>query len=127
MFGLDILYIDDEELLLRAFQRQWGDLNLVTIVSSGKEALNLLLQDREFDIVVCDIMLADTTGVDLFGEVTKLKPEVAKKFIFVSGGYPPALAPQLPTNPFVHKPWSRESLTQAFRVVLNGSSGVDTP
>jgi signal transduction histidine kinase len=81
-----ILVIDDEEHLIEAICQFLGEDFDVVATKSGVSAIDLLKPENKFDLILCDIMLPDGTGMDIY-EVTKQKtPGLEKKIIFMSGG-----------------------------------------
>jgi CheY-like chemotaxis protein len=58
----------------------------VLVADSGKEALTLLEKDRAFDLVLCDLMMADVSGVDLHAWLAQTDPALARQVVFMSGG-----------------------------------------
>jgi len=111
---VDILYIEDDDLLRFAFQRLFKKY-AVQVAENGAAALDLL-QGHWFDVVVCDMMLTDMLGLDVFQSVNEKDPAQAERFIFVSGGFSEPLAKKLRSlpNEFIPKPWSRDVLEAAF-------------
>ena len=81
-----LLAIDDEALLLKAYQRMLSAHHDVKTTLSAKEALRLFSQDRTFDVILCDLQMPDMSGADLYAAVQKRWPELAQKFIFITGG-----------------------------------------
>jgi signal transduction histidine kinase len=72
-----VLVVDDEESVattIEAILRLDG--HDVTAVTSGAEAIRLLNQ-RQFDVVLTDLRLADIDGVDVLKEVQRTAPETA--------------------------------------------------
>ena len=81
-----VLLIDDEAHLgvtLSVGLREQAD---VVAVRSGREAVRMLAADPAFDLILCDLMMPDITGVDVFEEVNRARPELAGKFVFMTGG-----------------------------------------
>lgn len=39
-----------------------------------------------FDLILCDLMMPDMTGMDLHRELSRVAPEQANKMIFLTGG-----------------------------------------
>jgi signal transduction histidine kinase len=60
-------------------------------VSSGEEAIERLCSDEPFDVVFCDLMMPEVSGMELFARVSERCPEVASRFVFMTGG---AFTPQ---------------------------------
>jgi signal transduction histidine kinase/CheY-like chemotaxis protein len=79
-----ILLVDDEPLIARVFARSLAQHD-VESAASGEEALERLLQAR-FDLVLCDLTLGGMSGLDLREAVRARDPELAERFLFVSGG-----------------------------------------
>lgn len=73
---INILVVDDEEVVLAFFKRLLKDsLYDVTVLKSGKETLNLVMQ-KGFDIAFIDIGLTDISGVDLYLKLREIKPHI---------------------------------------------------
>ena len=49
-------------------------------------ALQRLRSGDHFDIIFCDLMMPELTGMDLFAELSKTHPEVTERIIFLTGG-----------------------------------------
>jgi CheY-like chemotaxis protein len=81
-----VLLIDDEPNLgttLTTGLREHAD---VVAVRSGREAIELLLRDEAFDLILCDLMMPDLTGMDVFEEVSRQRPALRGRFVFTTGG-----------------------------------------
>jgi len=46
----------------------------------------ILERDREFDLILCDVMMPDLSGIDLHRWLGENHPEVAKQLVFITGG-----------------------------------------
>jgi signal transduction histidine kinase len=72
-----VLVVDDEESVATTIQEILRlDGHTVTAVTSGAEALRLL-GERQFDVVLTDLRLADIDGVDVLKEVQRTAPDTA--------------------------------------------------
>jgi CheY-like chemotaxis protein len=83
-----VLVIDDEPALTKTLQRILGrDCEVVT-TNQGAEALALLMDPAEpaFDVVLCDLMMPNPGGEAIYGQVVSARPELARRFVFMSGG-----------------------------------------
>jgi signal transduction histidine kinase/ActR/RegA family two-component response regulator len=81
-----ILIVDDDLLVARTLARQLSG-HAVEVAGNGREALALLEKHgRAFDLVLCDLMMPDLTGMDVFEEVERRWPDLADRFVFISGG-----------------------------------------
>jgi C4-dicarboxylate-specific signal transduction histidine kinase len=81
-----VLAIDDEALLLKAFQRMLISHHDIETKLGAREALRCFGEDREFDVVLCDLQMPDMSGVELYQAVKQQWPELAERFIFITGG-----------------------------------------
>lgn len=81
-----VLLVDDEEVLLRLFERLLADDCDVVTASSGDEALRILAEDPSFDRVVCDLEMPSTDGIDVFEATLRASPTLAARFVFATGG-----------------------------------------
>lgn len=80
-----ILLVDDEPQVLRALARVLSDVHEVTIAGSTDEALTRL-EHEDFDVIFCDVMMPDRTGIDFYEQLDLERPELARRVVFVSGG-----------------------------------------
>jgi PAS domain S-box-containing protein len=79
-----ILVIDDEPLVGRIFQRALRGHD-VTVATNGRQGLELLLAGA-FDVIFCDVMMADLAGTEVYLAAAERAPDEARKFVFVTGG-----------------------------------------
>jgi PAS domain S-box-containing protein len=83
---LRLLVVDDEIAIGRTLAILLSDAFHVTTATSGREALELLAGDAPFDVVLCDLMMPDVSGMDVYERVIRERPELASRFVFVTGG-----------------------------------------
>jgi len=81
-----ILVVDDEELVIRSVKRILSQDHDVVATVSAAEALALCEAGEKFDLILCDLMMPDMTGMDLHDELTRVAPDQADRMIFVTGG-----------------------------------------
>jgi PAS domain S-box-containing protein len=79
-----LLVVDDEVQLARLIRSFLADYD-VKLAFNGEDARRLL-ETESFDLVLCDLMMPDVTGMDLYQHVQKVKPELCSRFIFMTGG-----------------------------------------
>ena len=84
--NLRILVVDDEPLIVRALGAALGGMGEVVGETSAERALERILRGESFDAVVCDVMMRGMTGVDLHDRTSQERPELARRFVFVTGG-----------------------------------------
>lgn len=81
-----ILVVDDEPLLLKLIQRTLFDEHEVVVKESSLEALQYIRSNPDLDMILCDLMMPDMTGAELFDKVCDFQPDLARKFAFMTGG-----------------------------------------
>jgi CheY-like chemotaxis protein/two-component sensor histidine kinase len=81
-----VLVIDDEESLGQAIRRYLSQDHDVEAVTSARVALELLAGGARYDVILCDLMMPQITGMEVHGKVAKLDPDQAGKIVFVTGG-----------------------------------------
>ncbi|HYQ41901.1 MAG TPA: ATP-binding protein [Polyangiaceae bacterium] len=81
-----ILIIDDEPLLGQTLLYAFKGRHDVSICTSGREALTRLRSDSAFDLVLCDLMMPDVNGAAVYTSVKQDYPELAERFVFMTGG-----------------------------------------
>jgi CheY-like chemotaxis protein len=81
-----LLVVDDDVLVARTLARLLSGHH-VEVAGNGREALARLTRDGPpFDLVLCDLMMPDLTGMDVYEEIEKHHPSLAERFVFISGG-----------------------------------------
>jgi PAS domain S-box-containing protein len=81
-----ILVVDDEELMLRVVERVLAQEHDVVSTLSAKAALTRCASGEKFDLILCDLMMPEMTGMDLHGELSRIAPDQASRMIFLTGG-----------------------------------------
>ncbi|MDB4979662.1 MAG: multi-sensor hybrid histidine kinase [Myxococcales bacterium] len=81
-----ILVVDDEELVLRVVERGLSQDHEVVAVTNAKEALALCAGGERFDMILCDLIMPDMTGMDLHRELSRLAPDLTERMVFLTGG-----------------------------------------
>ncbi len=116
-----VLVVDDEVLIAKAVSRILsGDYDL-ELVHSGAEAQELLERDQRFDVILCDLMMPDISGMDLHDWIQTRYPQLAGRMVFVTGG---AFTPRAQRffrevgNACLEKPFSRRLLRRTLREQL---------
>jgi signal transduction histidine kinase len=81
-----VLVVDDEPMIRRAVQRTLAPDHDVLALGSGREALQRIRAGQRFDVIFCDLMMPEMTGVELYAALTDLAPAQAKVMVFLTGG-----------------------------------------
>jgi CheY-like chemotaxis protein len=81
----NILLVDDDEALADTLKLLLESRNFV--VSTAKNGLEALheVQDFDFDVIICDMLMPKMAGDMFYLAVQKTKPALAKRFLFVTG------------------------------------------
>jgi two-component system, cell cycle sensor histidine kinase and response regulator CckA len=80
-----ILVIDDEPMVLRMIERVLRDHEVVTS-DSARAALERIQRGERFDIVLTDIAMPTTTGVQFYEALLAHAPDYKRRIIFMCGG-----------------------------------------
>jgi PAS domain S-box-containing protein len=83
---LAVLVIDDDEKLLASIGRTLKKEHEVSLASSPTEGLAFLEQGQRFDVILCDLMMPEITGMELYDTIEALIPEQARQMLFMTGG-----------------------------------------
>jgi len=81
-----ILVIDDEIMVVRGVSRILSKSHDVVAMVAAKDALALCVSGETFDLILCDLMMPDMTGMDLHRELSRVSPTLADRMIFMTGG-----------------------------------------
>jgi two-component system NtrC family sensor kinase len=81
-----VLIIDDEELLLRSMKRALQREVDVVTTTSASDAISRLEGAEAFDVIVSDLMMPGTSGLDLHRHLERHAPELAARMVFMTGG-----------------------------------------
>lgn len=79
-----ILIVDDEAMVAKSLARLLSPSE-VTVATSA-EAAWTELKRTGFDFVLCDVMMPDTTGIELYERVREHLPAQAGRFALMTGG-----------------------------------------
>ncbi len=116
-----VLVIDDEAPLANALKMFLSDEHDVTVCTSGRDALTLLAKDKTFDAILCDLMMPDVTGVDVYEELRERAPDMVTRMVFVTGGAftqrMRGFLEQIP-NPQLEKPFDLPKLRALLRQMV---------
>jgi len=81
-----VLIVDDEVAFANSLRRLLKSEHQVSIVANGREALARVQAGERFDVILCDLMMPEMTGSDLYAQLTELAPDQASRIIFITGG-----------------------------------------
>ncbi len=113
-----LLVVDDEPMVARAVARTLNGEHDVSIATGAGDALSRITAGERFDIILCDLMMPQMTGMDLHAELLRAVPQQAAQMIFVTGGaFTPGAREFLDNvpNQRIEKPFD----PQHFRALIN--------
>ena len=122
-----VLIVDDEPAVGRALRRILRE-HEVELATSGRQALEKLSADQRFHAVLCDVMMPDLGGKDLYEAIQQAGSGLERRFVFVSGGAFTQGArdflARVP-NPTLEKPFDETAVRRVVReLVLSHATAV---
>jgi signal transduction histidine kinase len=125
-----VLVVDDESMLLDTFRRMLRRDHDVVMVDGGTRAVAELERNPAFDVVICDLMMPDLDGMQLYRILCERWPALRARVIFCSGGAFAAGAREFlerarSEHVIIEKPVKRDDVLAAVRRVLD--DGVSAP
>jgi CheY-like chemotaxis protein len=110
-----VLVVDDEPLVGTVLRRTLLEHD-VTVVESGRAAIDRISSGERYDVVLSDLLMPEISGMDLYREVTASWPDLAGRFVFLTGGaFTPAAREFLESEKveWVEKPFDVAALRAA--------------
>ena len=83
--GGRILVVDDEPSICSVVCRILRGHEVVS-ASSGNEAQQILERDVDFDVILCDLMMPDISGMALHRWVSARDPDLTRRMAYMTGG-----------------------------------------
>ncbi len=81
-----LLVIDDEPRLAITIQLALEEIADVEVADGGAAALARIEVSTDFDMVLCDLMMPEVNGMDVYEHVLETAPRLARRFVFMTGG-----------------------------------------
>ncbi len=113
-----VLVVDDELPVASMLGRVLGDEYDVQLTTTGREALELLLVEPSFDVVLCDLLMPGMSGMDLYRQLQRQRPGSEERLVFMTGGaFTPRASEFLATvsNPRIEKPFDLHKMRHLVR------------
>jgi two-component system, cell cycle sensor histidine kinase and response regulator CckA len=121
-----VLVIDDEPAIGRLIKNLLAKHEVV-VVDSGEAGLARLREDAAYDVVVCDLMMPELTGRDVYDRIAVERPGLERRIVFITGGaYTASSATFLERIPncTVEKPFTISALEAAMSATVAAVTGV---
>lgn len=121
---MKVLCIDDEPLILSSMVRVLRGHEVTVFLSPQRALDHLLGADRPgYDVILCDMIMAGMSGVDVYVTLHAERPELIPKVVFCSGvSLMPGVDAFLDSVPNrrLDKPYDAEALREVVRSVGSG-------
>lgn len=120
-----ILVVDDEPMVGRLIARGLSHAHDVVAMTDARAALGAIEAGDAFDVVLCDLMMPDLSGMELHALMSRVAPALATRTIFISGGAFTAEARaflERTRNPTIDKPIEMRSLEELVAASLREGS-----
>jgi PAS domain S-box-containing protein len=108
-----VLVIDDEALICRAIAQALSESHDVAVATTGSDALALVASSR-FDVILCDVMMPDINGHELYRRIAAQHPGLERRLVFMTGALASGVAQALEDlpNPWLAKPFEIEQVLE---------------
>jgi CheY-like chemotaxis protein len=118
-----VLVVDDSDAHLRVMTALLrADYDVRTIHGGAAQAI---IDSQDFDVVLCDVMMPDVSGCELYRHVLARDPGLARRFVFASG-LPNETVEHMfggrPPRPVLVKPIETDVLNAVIAEVLGESA-----
>jgi signal transduction histidine kinase/ActR/RegA family two-component response regulator len=80
-----ILILDDDRPVAAALALELEDHDVV-VAESGREALEILRHDQDFDVILCDLMMPEISGMDVYEALRLIDPALRGRVVLMTGG-----------------------------------------
>ncbi|MGZ9160977.1 MAG: PAS domain S-box protein [Candidatus Limnocylindrales bacterium] len=122
-FGLDgrILVIDDERSIRSFLEQALRSLGFHPLLAATADEAIDLASGEELVAVLCDHQLAGQSGIDVFDAIVRLRPDLERRFVMMSGDVlNPTLEAFAATREvgLLAKPFDLETLERTIRGVI---------
>jgi PAS domain S-box-containing protein len=112
-----VLVVDDEDRVRLLLDTLLSEHHEVASAADGETAL-ALVRDRDFEVILCDVMMPRMSGVEVYQQLRERGLE--RRVVFMTGGTFVAGVAEAITatgNPVLHKPFDLDAILQAIASV----------
>jgi PAS domain S-box-containing protein len=81
-----VLIVDDDPLVVSALRRCLAPDHDVFTSVRATDVLHRIEGGERFDLIICDLMMPEMTGMDLHSSLSRSRPSEAARMIFMTGG-----------------------------------------
>lgn len=119
-----ILVVDDDVMVAETVSRALTLSYEVALTTSARQALAMLEDDAGYDVVLCDLLMPDMSGMDLHQALAARSPGLERRLVFMTGGAFTQRAQDFLRrckNPRIEKPFELERLYALIDQQLSSS------
>lgn len=108
-----VLVVDDEANLRSSLAQILAIEHEVEDFGSARAVVARVREGARWDVILCDLMMPDMNGIELFAVLEREAPEMARRTVFLTGG---AFTPRAQEflarvpNPRLEKPFEIDAL-----------------
>jgi len=81
-----VLIVDDEPMIGTTLRVLLSGIHEVAVAGSGAAAREMLEEDPGFDLILCDLMMPNVSGMELHAWLNEHNPDAARRMVFMTGG-----------------------------------------
>src|SRR5581483_4934690 len=81
-----VLIVDDDMVVAYALKRLLERSHDVTVKTGARDVLDGIGGGDRYDVILCDLMMPEMTGMDLYEALAQQVPDEAQRMIFLTGG-----------------------------------------
>jgi signal transduction histidine kinase/ActR/RegA family two-component response regulator len=122
-----ILILDDDRPVAAALALEL-EAHDVVVAGSGREALEILRRDKEFDLILCDLMMPEISGMDVYEALRLIDPTLLSRMVLMTGGAFTTRARQFISKvdtPLIEKPFHPGQLNEIVQALEHTRTPAD--
>ena len=124
-----ILMIDDEAAVGRSIRLLLAPDHEVVNVTRALDGLAQLQSGQTFDMILCDVMMPEMSGIELFAQLQERFPAYTRRTVFMTGGAFTSQAREALESlgtPRLEKPFSEAQLRKMIALVMSSGDALAT-
>jgi PAS domain S-box-containing protein len=121
-----LLVVDDEPALGAVVQRTLRSQYAVETVQHPQRVLDLVKEGVRFDLILCDLIMPEMSGVELHSQLEALAPDQAHRMVFMTAGAFTTLTEAFFREPGrwrLEKPFEKPQLERVIAQALQSFGG----